>query len=93
VCLNWCRLNTIIDCDKIIVLSSGRVVEVGHPHELLQRGGGDLVSFASMVRETGPASAEELASLARRAWEEKHGGQEGVSAPDAAEGKEERTEV
>ncbi|CAM9713918.1 unnamed protein product [Discosporangium mesarthrocarpum] len=34
------RLNTIIDCDQVIVLVDGKVVESGHPHELLSEGGG-----------------------------------------------------
>ena len=31
------RLQTVIDCDKIIVLSNGSVVEMGHPFELLSK--------------------------------------------------------
>lgn len=31
------RLQTVIDCDKIIVLSNGTVVEIGHPFELLSK--------------------------------------------------------
>ncbi|CAN0043645.1 unnamed protein product, partial [Scytosiphon promiscuus] len=30
------RLNTVIDCDQVVVLSEGRVAEAGHPHLLLQ---------------------------------------------------------
>ena len=29
------RLNTIIDSDILLVLEAGRVLEMGHPHELL----------------------------------------------------------
>jgi hypothetical protein len=29
------RLNTIIDSDIVLVLEAGRVLEMGHPHELL----------------------------------------------------------
>ncbi|XP_076223009.1 putative multidrug resistance-associated protein lethal(2)03659 [Nomia melanderi] len=30
------RLNTIIDCDRIIVMDAGRIAEFGRPHELLR---------------------------------------------------------
>lgn len=40
------RLNTIMDCDKIVVLDSGRVVEFGSASELLSKKGAfyDLVN-------------------------------------------------
>ena len=31
------RLQTVIDCDKIIVMKNGCIVEVGHPFELLTK--------------------------------------------------------
>jgi ABC-type multidrug transport system fused ATPase/permease subunit len=34
------RLNTILDCDRVVVLSKGRVVEVGEPKKLLKVEGG-----------------------------------------------------
>merc|ERR1712039_947310 len=36
------RLGTILDYDKILVLSSGQVVEFGTPDQLLKRSGGAL---------------------------------------------------
>ena len=42
------RLDTIIDGDLVVVMDAGRVVEVGHPRELLQRGAG-ASQFASLV--------------------------------------------
>lgn len=75
------RLSTVIDCDRIIVLSDGRVVENGHPHQLLLRGheeregeqgrGGIGIggAFASMVDECGPAMAQQLRERAAEAFE------------------------
>lgn len=66
---------------QVMVLSEGRVVEVGHPHTLLQPKNSNnnnslegckepvASTFSSMVDETGPASAEHLRRLAREAWE------------------------
>jgi len=53
------RLATVIDCDSIIVLDSGKVVECGPPLELLHRPQGVLTSLAI---ESG--KAEELRSQA-----------------------------
>jgi len=55
------RLNTIIDCDRVMVMDTGRLVEYGLPHDLLQRGGG---LFSEMVRDTGKGMARELHRLA-----------------------------
>ena len=41
------RLETIMDCDAVLVLSEGRVVEMGPPRELVQTGG----AFAGMVQQ------------------------------------------
>ena len=80
------RLNTVIDCDIVVVLRDGKVVEAGHPHELLQRGRGaggggsgddssssddGDASFASMVKKTGAATAAHLRAAAATAWENK----------------------
>lgn len=34
------RLNTIIECDRIIVLDEGKLAEIGKPAELLQKENG-----------------------------------------------------
>ena len=31
------RLQTVIDCDKIVVMKNGSIVEIGHPFELLAK--------------------------------------------------------
>jgi ATP-binding cassette, subfamily C (CFTR/MRP), member 1 len=43
------RINTIIDCDRIVVLRRGEVVEFGTPEELLRTGG----LFFDLAREAG----------------------------------------
>ncbi|XP_073129277.1 ABC transporter C family member 2-like isoform X2 [Henckelia pumila] len=54
------RLNTIIDCDKILLLDAGMVVEFDSPETLLQN---EESSFSKMVQSTGAANAEYLRSL------------------------------
>ncbi|XP_010522096.1 PREDICTED: ABC transporter C family member 12-like isoform X2 [Tarenaya hassleriana] len=57
------RLNTIIDCDRILVLDSGQVSEYDSPRELLSR---DASAFSRMVQSTGPANSQYLRSLVSR---------------------------
>ncbi|XP_016734581.2 ABC transporter C family member 12 isoform X2 [Gossypium hirsutum] len=54
------RLNTIIDCDRILVLDAGQVLEHNTPKELLVN---RESAFSKMVQCTGPANAEYLRSL------------------------------
>jgi ABC-type multidrug transport system ATPase subunit len=62
------RLDTVIDCDCILVLGQGRVLEFGSPAELLRRSPSNnddgistgVGSFASMVQDTGETTAREL---------------------------------
>jgi ATP-binding cassette, subfamily C (CFTR/MRP), member 1 len=69
------RLNTIIDSDLILMLDAGKVLEMGHPHALLNEGQ-SLASggFASLVAETGPETEQSLKEMARDYWLSKHGG-------------------
>ncbi|BES88771.1 Multidrug resistance-associated protein [Nesidiocoris tenuis] len=55
------RLNTIMDCDRIIVMDAGRAVEMDTPHNLLQNEDG---YFYSLVQETGPQMAARLTNQA-----------------------------
>jgi ATP-binding cassette subfamily C (CFTR/MRP) protein 1 len=55
------RLNTVIDCDRILVMDSGRAVEFGSAAELLKEQDG---VFSSMVASTGELSAQFLRSQA-----------------------------
>lgn len=56
------RLHTIMDSDKVLVMDAGRVVEFGHPHELLQKKSSGV--FYELVQQTGRAMAENLSSTA-----------------------------
>ncbi|XP_022973222.1 ABC transporter C family member 2-like isoform X3 [Cucurbita maxima] len=54
------RLNTIIDCDRILVLEAGRVLEYNTPKQLLSN---ELSAFSKMVQSTGAANAQYLRTL------------------------------
>ncbi|KAJ6333093.1 hypothetical protein OIU77_009038 [Salix suchowensis] len=54
------RLNTIIDCDRVLLLDSGRVLEYDTPEELLSN---EDSAFSKMVQSTGAANAQYLRSL------------------------------
>lgn len=56
------RLHTIMDSDKVLVMDAGRVVEFGHPHELLQKT--ECGVFFELVQQTGRAMADNLSSIA-----------------------------
>ncbi|XP_073268598.1 ABC transporter C family member 12 isoform X5 [Populus alba] len=62
------RLNTIIDCDRILVLKAGQVLEHSTPEELLSNEGS---AFSRMVQSTGPANARYLHSLVFESKENK----------------------
>ncbi|XBJ27718.1 hypothetical protein VPH35_004942 [Triticum aestivum] len=54
------RLNTIIDCDRLLILSSGKISEFDTPENLVSNEGS---AFSKMVQSTGPSNAEYLKSL------------------------------
>lgn len=54
------RLNTIIDCDRVLVLDAGQAVEMDSPKQLLLN---DNSAFSKMVRSTGSANAQYLKSI------------------------------
>lgn len=54
------RLNTIIDCDKILLLHSGKVLEFDTPEDLLSN---EASAFSKMVQSTGAANAQYLRNL------------------------------
>lgn len=53
------RLNTIIDFDMVIVMDSGKAVEIGSPKELLDQKG----VFAELVDATGPEGSKALRAM------------------------------
>ncbi|XP_031835583.1 ATP-binding cassette sub-family C member 4-like isoform X1 [Nomia melanderi] len=59
------RLNTIIDCDRIIVMDAGRIAEFGCPHELLRDKPNGI--FSQMVENTGVTMAQTLHEQAEKA--------------------------
>ncbi|XP_038877674.1 ABC transporter C family member 2-like isoform X2 [Benincasa hispida] len=67
------RLNTIIDCDRILVLEAGRVLEYNTPKELLSK---EESAFSKMVQSTGAANAQYLHSLVLEGEGEKRFGLE-----------------
>ena len=55
------RLITIIDCDRVLVLDAGRIVEFDSPKKLLENTDG---IFYGMVQATGKATAAHLTAIA-----------------------------
>uniref|UniRef100_A0A1B0DAI3 Uncharacterized protein n=1 Tax=Phlebotomus papatasi TaxID=29031 RepID=A0A1B0DAI3_PHLPP len=45
------RLHTVMDSDRVLVVDAGRVVEFGHPYDLIQKAQGGF--FRALVDETG----------------------------------------
>nr|AJD79132.1 ABCC3 [Pectinophora gossypiella] len=59
------RLNTIMDSDRVLVMSSGQVAEFDHPYILLSDPNS---AFSSMLRETGEKNAATLINVAKDAY-------------------------
>ena len=68
------RLATIIDCDRILVMSDGSAIEFKHPFKLLANKDEDFTitntdgHFAKMVIETGGENAQSLFEIARASY-------------------------
>ncbi|KAL1841897.1 hypothetical protein VTJ49DRAFT_6419 [Mycothermus thermophilus] len=78
------RLQTIADYDKVLVLDKGKVVEYGHPWELMRKKGG---SFRGMCEMSGDLAA--LKEAARGAWRKTR--LVDVDDEDEGDGEEEQT--
>ncbi|XP_022919143.2 probable multidrug resistance-associated protein lethal(2)03659 [Onthophagus taurus] len=61
------RLHTVMDSDKILVMSAGNLVEYDHPYLLLQNPNGYLTH---MVETTGKTTANNLRTIAQNSYEE-----------------------
>lgn len=57
------RLNTVMNCHKVLVIDSGRIVEFDHPYNLLKNNDGYL---HKMVEETGQGAGDLLHKLAEK---------------------------
>ncbi|CAN6455577.1 unnamed protein product [Victoria cruziana] len=65
------RLNTIIDCDRVLLLNAGQVLEFDTPEDLLSN---ESSLFTRMVESTGAANAQYLKSVALGNPENRSGG-------------------
>ncbi|XP_055848004.1 probable multidrug resistance-associated protein lethal(2)03659 [Episyrphus balteatus] len=63
------RLHTVMDSDRVIVMDAGQVVELNHPHVLLQMPGGYL---RQLVDQTGYATASTLKQTAEKNYKDKY---------------------
>ena len=71
------RLNTVINCDKMIVMGAGTIKEMGSPSELLAKEGGRLSNMVSSLGEaTATRLKEEAAAAGRRKQRQEEGGVE-----------------
>lgn len=62
------RLHTIMDCDKVMVMDAGQLVEFASPYELLNDLSGSKV-FYGMAKQTGRATFESLCKMATDAYQ------------------------
>lgn len=66
------RLHTVMDCDKVMVMDAGCLVEYASPYELLNDLAGSKI-FYEMARQTGRATFETLSRMATDAHEMRNG--------------------
>ncbi|XP_058443653.1 ATP-binding cassette sub-family C member 4-like [Malaya genurostris] len=56
------RLHTVMDSDRVLVMDAGRVVEFGHPHDLINEAATGYLR--QLVENTGPTTAATLMQIA-----------------------------
>ncbi|CAD8162932.1 unnamed protein product [Paramecium octaurelia] len=72
------RLNTIADYDRVLVLEDGKVLEQGHPYELLVQNPkistyiNSDSTFAKMVLQTGSKNSSQIYGIARKCYQKTH---------------------
>lgn len=59
------RLHSIMDCDRVLVIDAGKIVEFDHAHCLLQNNEGFLTK---LVNETGSTDIQYLTYLAHQSY-------------------------
>lgn len=62
------RLNTIMDCDKVLVLDAGHIEQYNSPHSLIQQSDG---IFAQMLETTGHSMKQHLTEIAFQSYNKK----------------------
>lgn len=62
------RLHTIMDCDKVMVMDAGQLVEFASPYELLNDLSGNKI-FHGMAKQTGRSVFDSLCKMATDAHE------------------------
>lgn len=62
------RLHTVADCDRLLIMDAGHLVEFGSPFELLNDLSGNRV-FYGMAKQTGRATFDALLRIATEAHE------------------------
>lgn len=62
------RLHTVMDCDKVMVMDAGCLVEYASPYELINEMAGTKI-FHDMAKQTGRATFEVLSRMATEAHE------------------------
>jgi len=63
------RINTVIDCDKVLVMDSGKVVEFGEPHKLIMRHKNEGIDspFFEIISSYNETEVKRLVEVARKA--------------------------
>ncbi|KAK2579975.1 hypothetical protein KPH14_012235 [Odynerus spinipes] len=60
------RLNTIIDCDRVLLLDHGQVLEFSHPYILLQN---EQSHFFKMAKENGDRTIEQFKIISKEVYD------------------------
>lgn len=60
------RLDSVMECDRVLVMDAGKMVEFDHAHRLLQRNDGFLTR---LVAETGSENAQHFREIAQMNYE------------------------